>query len=77
MLCVGANYNNTMPTWVALSHIAMLCNRAEFIAGQDLVPVLKRFDFALSPAVLVSENLLLSSRDEGMCCWVSEVYCMG
>ena len=52
MWCIGANYNNTMPTWVALSRIAMLCNRAEFIAGQDLTPVLKRSELVLSPLVL-------------------------
>jgi len=65
MLCVGANYNNSMPTWVALSRIAMLCNRAEFIAGQDLTPVLKRSELVLFPVVLVLGTVFLSSRDEG------------
>jgi len=36
-----------MPTWTALSHIAMLCNRAEFKVGQDAVPVLKRLELLL------------------------------
>jgi len=40
----GAAYNNTMPTWMALARIAMLCNRAEFQAQQDHIPVLKRFE---------------------------------
>jgi hypothetical protein len=30
------------PTFVALARIGMLCNRAEFFAGQDNVPILKR-----------------------------------
>ena len=29
-------------TWYALSRVAILCNRAEFKAGQDEVPVMKR-----------------------------------
>ena len=36
-----------MATWVALSRIAMLCNRAEFQTGQEQVPVLKRFELIL------------------------------
>lgn len=31
------------PTFMALARIGMLCNRAEFFAGQDNVPILKRF----------------------------------
>ena len=30
-------------SWVALSRVAMLCNRADFKSGQDNVPVLRRF----------------------------------
>jgi len=47
-----------METWVALSRIAMLCNRAEFIAGQDLTPVLKRLEPVLAPVVLLLEKSL-------------------
>ncbi|GAB1598693.1 sodium/potassium-transporting ATPase subunit alpha-B-like [Argonauta hians] len=38
----NATYNKDNEDWTALSRIAMLCNRAEFKAGQDNVPVLKR-----------------------------------
>jgi sodium/potassium-transporting ATPase subunit alpha len=38
----NATYDRSSPTWMALSRVAMLCNRAEFRAGQDDVPVLKR-----------------------------------
>jgi len=44
---LGAQYSRSMPTWDALASIAMLCNRAEFQTGQDLVPVLKRFQSIL------------------------------
>jgi len=42
VLCAGAVYDKESPTWMALARIAMLCNRAEFRAGQENVPVLKR-----------------------------------
>nr|AEH68839.1 putative Na+/K+-ATPase alpha subunit [Bathypolypus bairdii] len=38
----NATYNKDNEDWNALSRVAMLCNRAEFKAGQDGVPVLKR-----------------------------------
>nr|ABO61333.1 Na+/K+ ATPase alpha subunit [Doryteuthis opalescens] len=38
----NATYNKDTADWIALSRIAMLCNRAEFKAGQDNVPVLKK-----------------------------------
>ncbi|KAL5105919.1 Sodium/potassium-transporting ATPase subunit alpha [Taenia crassiceps] len=37
-----ANYNRDSSTWMALSRIAMLCNRAEFKPGEENKPVLKR-----------------------------------
>jgi len=40
--CEGAVYNKESPTWMALARVCMLCNRAEFRAGQENVPVLKR-----------------------------------
>nr|AEH68838.1 putative Na+/K+-ATPase alpha subunit [Bathypolypus arcticus] len=38
----NATYNKDNEDWQALSRVAMLCNRAEFKAGQDGVPVLKK-----------------------------------
>ncbi|XP_064595544.1 sodium/potassium-transporting ATPase subunit alpha-like isoform X2 [Liolophura sinensis] len=38
----NATYDKGNANWVALSRVAMLCNRAEFKAGQEDVPVLKR-----------------------------------
>jgi sodium/potassium-transporting ATPase subunit alpha len=37
-----ALYNPSQPTWVALSRVATLCNRAEFKKDQENVPILKR-----------------------------------
>ena len=42
MLFTGAEFDTTSPTWKALSNIALLCNRATFLQGQESVPVLKR-----------------------------------
>ncbi|XP_064557615.1 sodium/potassium-transporting ATPase subunit alpha-3 isoform X1 [Zonotrichia leucophrys gambelii] len=38
----GTAFDKSSPTWVALSHIAGLCNRAVFKGGQENVPILKR-----------------------------------
>lgn len=38
----GGEYGPEVESWVSLSRIAMLCNRAEFKSDQDNVPVLKR-----------------------------------
>ncbi|XP_071806679.1 sodium/potassium-transporting ATPase subunit alpha-3-like [Asterias amurensis] len=38
----GESLDKTSPGWNALSRIACLCNRSEFKAGQDEVPILKR-----------------------------------
>ncbi|XP_071176809.1 sodium/potassium-transporting ATPase subunit alpha-like isoform X2 [Mytilus edulis] len=38
----NATYGRADESWMALSRISMLCNRAEFKGGQDNVPVLKR-----------------------------------
>ncbi|XP_010621596.1 sodium/potassium-transporting ATPase subunit alpha-3 [Fukomys damarensis] len=38
----GTSFDKSSHTWVALSHIAGLCNRAVFKGGQDNIPVLKR-----------------------------------
>ena len=45
VLCVVSEAKFTVrdESWVALSRVAMLCNRADFKAGQDNVPVLRRF----------------------------------
>ncbi|CAH8866467.1 unnamed protein product [Trichobilharzia szidati] len=37
-----ATYDKNSPTWIALARIGMLCNRAEFKAGEENKPVLKR-----------------------------------
>ena len=38
----GANYDKTTPGWRAITRCAVLCNKAEFKAEQDQVPVLQR-----------------------------------
>lgn len=38
----NSTYSRSDPSWLALSRCGMLCNRAEFKADQDEVPVLKR-----------------------------------
>ncbi|GFN86124.1 sodium/potassium-transporting ATPase subunit alpha, partial [Plakobranchus ocellatus] len=38
----NAVYSRNDPSWMALARIGMLCNRAEFKANQENVPVLKR-----------------------------------
>ncbi|KAM7534854.1 hypothetical protein Aperf_G00000107226 [Anoplocephala perfoliata] len=38
----AATYSRDSPTWLALSRVAMLCNRAEFKPGEEGKPVLKR-----------------------------------
>lgn len=38
----GVQYDKTSPSFMALSRIACLCNRAEFKPGQDDVPIMKR-----------------------------------
>lgn len=42
MIVVVATYDKNSPTWIALARIGMLCNRAEFKAGEENKPVLKR-----------------------------------
>jgi len=39
----GVQYDRSSPGFRALARIATLCNRAEFKAGQDGVPILKKF----------------------------------
>ncbi|XP_025029364.1 sodium/potassium-transporting ATPase subunit alpha-2-like isoform X2 [Python bivittatus] len=38
----GAIFNTRSPTWIALAHIAGLCNRADFKAEQEHVPTAKK-----------------------------------
>nr|CAB3224447.1 sodium/potassium-transporting ATPase subunit alpha-3-like [Phallusia mammillata] len=38
----GQAFDAKSETWVALSRVALLCNRANFLQGQENVPVLKR-----------------------------------
>ncbi|XP_060583896.1 sodium/potassium-transporting ATPase subunit alpha-like [Ruditapes philippinarum] len=39
---LDSTYSRSDPSWLALSRCSMLCNRAEFKADQEEVPVLKR-----------------------------------
>lgn len=48
-LLSGTSFDKSSHTWVALSHIAGLCNRAVFKGGQDNIPVLKVGPAAPSP----------------------------
>ncbi|XP_078512497.1 sodium/potassium-transporting ATPase subunit alpha-1 isoform X2 [Lissotriton helveticus] len=57
----GASFDKSSPTWVALSRVAGLCNRAVFQAGQDNTPILKR-----SVAGDASESALLKCIE--LCC---------
>uniref|UniRef100_A0A8P4GNW8 Sodium/potassium-transporting ATPase subunit alpha n=1 Tax=Dicentrarchus labrax TaxID=13489 RepID=A0A8P4GNW8_DICLA len=38
----GASFDKSSVTWLSLARIAGLCNRAQFKAGQDALPILKR-----------------------------------
>nr|XP_018671061.1 sodium/potassium-transporting ATPase subunit alpha-3 [Ciona intestinalis] len=38
----GTSFDTKSETWIALSRVALLCNRANFLQGQENVPVLKR-----------------------------------
>lgn len=38
----GASFDKSSVTWLSLARIAGLCNRAQFKAGQDSLPILKR-----------------------------------
>lgn len=49
----GVQYDRSSPGFRALARIATLCNRAEFKAGQDGVPTLKKF------VVVILNNLSL------------------
>jgi len=42
VLFQGASFDTKSETWVALSRVALLCNRATFLQGQENVPVSKR-----------------------------------
>ncbi|KAI1305851.1 Sodium/potassium-transporting ATPase subunit alpha [Halotydeus destructor] len=38
----GESFDKTSPVWNALSRVACLCSRAEFLPGQEHIPVMKR-----------------------------------
>lgn len=38
----GAAFDKSSVTWLSLARVAGLCNRAQFKAGQDPLPILKR-----------------------------------
>lgn len=39
----ASGHDNESVTWEALARVVVLCNRAEFKAGQENVPVIKRY----------------------------------
>lgn len=41
----GLGFDKSSSTWVALSRVAGLCNRADFKAGQEIFPILMVFAF--------------------------------
>lgn len=57
----GVSFDKTSATWLALSRIAGLCNRAVFQANQDNLPILKR-----AVAGDASESALLKCIE--VCC---------
>ncbi|KAJ3594460.1 hypothetical protein NHX12_003767, partial [Muraenolepis orangiensis] len=57
----GLGFDKTSATWVALSRVAGLCNRAEFKAAQDHLPILTR-----DTAGDASESALLKCIE--LCC---------
>ncbi|XP_061550274.1 sodium/potassium-transporting ATPase subunit alpha-2 isoform X1 [Phycodurus eques] len=57
----GSCFDKSSTTWVALSHVAALCNRADFRAGQEQVAILKR-----ETAGDASESALLKCIE--LCC---------
>ncbi|KAF5921344.1 hypothetical protein HPG69_007317 [Diceros bicornis minor] len=60
----GTSFDKSSHTWVALSHIAGLCNRAVFKGGQDNIPVLKvglAARLPLAPPIPPPTSLLLTA----------------
>ena len=57
----GASFDKSSVTWVSLARVAALCNRAQFKAGQDQLPILKR-----DVAGDASESALLKCIE--LCC---------
>uniref|UniRef100_A0A673Y2X5 ATPase Na+/K+ transporting subunit alpha 2a n=1 Tax=Salmo trutta TaxID=8032 RepID=A0A673Y2X5_SALTR len=65
----GATFDKSSATWHSLSHVAGLCNRAEFKAGQENFPILKRdtagdaSESALLKCIELSCGCVRSMRD--------------
>ncbi|XP_076838512.1 sodium/potassium-transporting ATPase subunit alpha-1-like [Brachyhypopomus gauderio] len=57
----GTSFDRSSPTWSALARVAGLCNRAEFLAEQNNIPILKR-----KTAGDASESALLKCIE--LCC---------
>lgn len=49
----GVQYDRSSPGFRALAKIATLCNRAEFKAGQDGVPTLKKFVYNITNSLTI------------------------
>lgn len=63
LLILSSFLLQTSDSWKALARIAALCNRAEFKADQDHLPILKRYMFMEKPpswAILC--NLVVSAE---------------
>ncbi|XP_037532117.1 sodium/potassium-transporting ATPase subunit alpha-3b [Nematolebias whitei] len=66
----GASFDKSSVTWQALSRIAALCNRAQFKAGQDAIPILKRdvagdaSESALLKCIELSSGSVRAMRDK-------------
>lgn len=65
----GASFDKSSVTWLALARVAGLCNRAQFKAGQDSLPILKRdvagdaSESALLKCIELSCGAVRSMRD--------------
>ncbi|XP_075896915.1 sodium/potassium-transporting ATPase subunit alpha-3b isoform X2 [Nelusetta ayraudi] len=66
----GASFDKSSVTWLALARVAGLCNRAQFKAGQDALPILKRdvagdaSESALLKCIELSCGAVRSMRDK-------------
>uniref|UniRef100_A0A674NJX3 Sodium/potassium-transporting ATPase subunit alpha n=1 Tax=Takifugu rubripes TaxID=31033 RepID=A0A674NJX3_TAKRU len=66
----GAAFDKSSVTWLSLARIAGLCNRAQFKAGQDSLPILKRdvagdaSESALLKCIELSFGVVRAMRDK-------------
>lgn len=66
----GAAFDKSSVTWLSLARVAGLCNRAQFKAGQDALPILKRdvagdaSESALLKCIELSFGVVRAMRDK-------------